>query len=431
MQSKPATANPWRPLVSGETAAHIRQVVAAVGDSLMDAGQYAGPFRFDSVEAATFHLALAAAGMGAHHQEAGRRFVEGALEQVAASEAGPSLFGGLAGVAWLLRYQARLEGSTDVDLSLDEVDGLLLQFVSSRSCRSVGFDLIEGLTGLGLYALAALPGPRAADTLAHVVRHLDEMAEVLPDGGRRWATAGRRAAPEGPSGTPAPRAYDLGAAHGVAGVISLLGQIAARGIERERALAVMGGALHWLRQQRLPVGSAGRYGYTAGDGGDDEPQVPARAAWCYGDPGIALALLVAADALGDQAMRAEALDLACGAALRPPSGNGVDDASLCHGASGLAHLFNRAYQASGDARLREAAVYWLHRALDMRDPKAPLGGYRSWFAADGVNKTWVEDPSLLTGAMGVALVLMAAADPRPPGWDHLILVAAAPAGAQA
>ena len=81
------------------------------------------------------------------------------------------------------------------------------------------------------------------------------------------------------------------------------------------------------------------------------PQVsvrPARTAWCYGDPGIAAALLLAGRAMDEPAWEREALDLARTVARRPAGNCGVNDAGLCHGAAGLGHLLNRFYQATGD-----------------------------------------------------------------------------------
>src|SRR4029450_12216233 len=88
---------------------------------------------------------------------------------------------------------------------------------------------------------------------------------------------------------------------------------------------------------------------------------PARSAWCYGDPGIAAALLLAARGVGDAGWEQTAVALACRAAERPASDTGVVNANFCHGAAGLAHLYNRMYQATGEPTLGRAALYWLAR----------------------------------------------------------------------
>ncbi|MBK8235544.1 MAG: hypothetical protein IPK74_08325 [Deltaproteobacteria bacterium] len=66
--------------------------------------------------------------------------------------------------------------------------------------------------------------------------------------------------------------------------------------------------------------------------------LPARAAWCYGDPGVALALALAAGATGDPMHHAAALALGDAISKREASRCRVYDASMCHGAIGLAHV---------------------------------------------------------------------------------------------
>jgi hypothetical protein len=152
------------------------------------------------------------------------------------------------------------------------------------------------------------------------------------------------------------------------------------------------------------------------------PRAQARVAWCYGDLGVATALLSAARCVGEPAWEREALAVARRAAERPIDQAGVQDAGLCHGAAGLGHLFNRLYQATGDSLLAEAARSWFGKALDMRHPERGIAGYASWWAGPDGNMTWMDDPGLLMGAAGVALALLAATTTIEPAWDRLLLV---------
>ncbi|HKG93849.1 MAG TPA: lanthionine synthetase LanC family protein, partial [Gemmatimonadaceae bacterium] len=131
------------------------------------------------------------------------------------------------------------------------------------------------------------------------------------------------------------------------------------------------------------------------------PWRPTRSAWCYGYPGVAAALLAAARAAGEPGWERAATELALRAARRPPDECGVVDAGLCHGAAGLAQIYNRLWQATGDERLRRAATDWAHRALDFPVP---------------------DDPGLLVGAAGVALALLATVSDVEPEWDRVLLL---------
>jgi len=73
----------------------------------------------------------------------------------------------------------------------------------------------------------------------------------------------------------------------------------------------------------------------------------------------------------------------------------VVGAGFCHGAIGLAHIFNRLYQANGEPVFREAARRWFGHVLD---------------------------ESQLEGAAGIGLALLAAMTPLEPRWDRLFLL---------
>src|SRR5690242_1740241 len=73
-----------------------------------------------------------------------------------------------------------------------------------------------------------------------------------------------------------------------------------------------------------------------------------RAAWCYGDPGIGVALLWAARETGDAELEKTALEVAWRVVGRPYEKSQVQEPGLCHGAAGLALIYNRFYQATRD-----------------------------------------------------------------------------------
>jgi lantibiotic modifying enzyme len=272
---------------------------------------------------------------------------------------------------------------------------------------------VSGLAGYGVYALECLTAPEARECLEGVVSRLAELAIHTPQG-VTWHTGPellpdhlRRQSPDGH--------HDLGVAHGVPGVLVVLALSAAVGVARPRAAGLASGAVDWVLAQRLDDTSAPRLPYWRNS--DGSTTAPARTAWCYGDPGVAMAVLVAARALGVAAWEAEATGLARAAALRAPGDSGISNAWLCHGSAGLAHVFNRMSQATGDRQIGEAARYWVARTLNLREP----GG--NGFARYPTPKPWEGDAaSLIAGATGVALALLAAASAMPPSWDRSLLV---------
>src|SRR6185295_13537864 len=109
---------------------------------------------------------------------------------------------------------------------------------------------IGGLVGFGVYALERLPRPSAVACLEQVVASLAETAERRDSGTTWWTDPGWL--PPWQS-KPAPNGYyNLGLAHGVPGVIALLGAACAAGVAADIARPLLDGAVAWLMAQRLP-----------------------------------------------------------------------------------------------------------------------------------------------------------------------------------
>jgi hypothetical protein len=202
---------------------------------------------------------------------------------------------------------------------------------------------------------------------------------------------------------------DLGVAHGMAGLLPLLARAWALGVGGPAVRALLDNAVRWLTARLIgsPTGTT----IPSFIARDIEPE-PARTAWCYGDPGVAIALLLAARDAAEPGWERTGTDLAISAARRPPELTRVTDAGVCHGTAGLAHLFNRLYQMTGEAELAAAAGFWMERTLE---------ACARALTADGGPAPW-NGPGLLEGAAGVALVLLAGCVPAEPVWDQMLLV---------
>jgi hypothetical protein len=77
---------------------------------------------------------------------------------------------------------------------------------------------------------------------------------------------------------------------------------------------LLDGAVRWLLAHMVDMASGPTVPYFVAEGAEPGP---ARPAWCYGDPGVAATLLLAARDVGKPAWAAAAIDLAVRAAARP------------------------------------------------------------------------------------------------------------------
>jgi lantibiotic biosynthesis protein len=98
----------------------------------------------------------------------------------------------------------------------------------------------------------------------------------------------------------------------------------------------------------------------------------------------------------------------------------LDTPMLCHGTAGLGQVTLHMAADTGAEDLSREARRLCLELVDQVDPDAPFG-YRS---EARLRELWgfEVDPTLLNGAPGPALVLLAAATDADPGWDRAMLL---------
>jgi len=383
----------WRPLLEGELASRAEEAVRAIREDLAEP---AYPFLEGKAGAALFHGYLGDA-------ERADQLMEHAVDALEATPMPPGLYAGFTGIAWAAHHL----GVAD---DMSEIDEILLTAITAPWTGD--YDLIRGLAGFGVYALEQFPRPSAALCLEAIVDRLDETAQRLEQG-VTWFTNPELLFPHQRERFPR-GGYNLGVAHGVPGVIAFLANACRLGIRPEKARPLLEGAVRWVLSYRGP-----RFPAWVEPGVEAQPS---RLAWCYGDPGVAAILLSAARAIGNEEWERVALDIALRATTAAPEDSGVQDAGLCHGAFGLAHLYNRIYQAGGDERFADAARLWYRRGLDMRRPERCIAGFESWELGADMQFGWRKDPGFLAGAAGIGLALLASLTSVEPEWDRLLML---------
>ena len=425
----PTPEETWSPILAGEVAARADAAVTAVAEAVRDASalpdRNAGAgFAGGQAGFALLYEYLDRARPGAGYGDLAHQRLEQAIDLLATAAQDPSLFSGFTGVSWVVEHLQggpADDGEEDED-SNEDIDQALLTLLQKTPWPH-DYDLVSGLAGYGVYALERLPRPSAVTCLELVVEHLADLAEPRPEG-LAWNTPlslvpemNRPWYPEGLD--------NLGLAHGTPGVVALLARVCSSGVAAERSRSLLAQAVSWLLAQKMTDSEISVFPYAVGSGFKVRP---ARTAWCYGDPGIALALLAAGRVAEEAAWEREAIALARAAARRPPESCNINDAGLCHGAAGLGHVLNRLYQATGDPELLESARTWFARALDYWDPSRGIGGFLTYTPVDEKfdEMGWIEDAGLLIGSTGMALALLAASSAVDPAWDRLMLMSPLP-----
>jgi len=399
---------PWQPLLTGELAARAVDAIRAIAGDIPRHPLRQPGLAGGDAGLALFYWYLARAGEGG--DDLAETYLEQAADAMAEVALPPALFGGYAGVAWTVEHLCSppdqpLDETADPGADID--DALLA--LASRSPWTESYDLIKGLVGIGVHALERRRRPGAAALLDRIALRLAELAEPSGDGLVLWTPPEVLSAParaRHPDGH-----CDLGVAHGMPAAIALLASI-----DGDEARRVREGLTRSMAAARRRAADGSLFPSSI-DRRDPRPDTRCRAAWCYGDPGIAAALLRGARAAADPSLEQLALEAGRAAAARTPVSAGVVDAGLCHGAAGLLHVFNRLYQATGDDAFRAAALGWAEDALARR--AGGVGGYRSYQPTEP--SPWFDDAGFLTGAAGIGLALLAAVSDVEPRWDVALL----------
>jgi lantibiotic biosynthesis protein len=424
----------WSPLFVGEEKEKMLRAVSRVAGILKEPSEAWFPAHSPETtgDATNFTLANGMAGIGTfftycflslkdeEYAERAGAYLDLALDAVENAPMPTSLFTGLSGVCWLTDH-ARKSGVGEIpDDLLDRIDLLLIKSLNPAKWGG-HYDLISGLVGMGIYALHRLPRKSAQRHLWQIVHKLDSWSEETSSG-VTWHTPGRllhrtrqRDAPEG--------LYDLGLAHGVSGVISLLAQVVRSGIEAELAETLLRGAVRWVFLQNLSADKAAIFPTLIIPG---HPPMDGTLAWCYGDLGVAVALFHAGRALGESEWERAALQTVHHAAEQSEEALKTrTSAAFCHGHVGIAHIFNRFFQATGDNTCRDAARWWFQKSIeDQKNDGEGIAGFISSIP-DPENteiNTWPNNPSLLNGAAGIAAALLASVSDVEPVWDSLFLL---------
>jgi len=425
-------ADPWRPILAGDLAAKCGEVLVDIADNLgrfID-NPYPGQFGFDpdplqrQILAASLSRGDAALALlfsylqewrpGHGYDQLANRFMTRAGKALADLPLPPYLFSGFCGIAWTATHLHRRQGFPADDDPAEPLDEIVHQMVESTPWTQ-DYDLVAGLVGFGVYAAERLPGSHAEACLENIVHRLAELAEHRPEG-VTWLTPPHMLPPQHSQHHPAGY-YNLGVAHGIPGVIVILATASAAGIARDVATSLLEGAVDWMLAQQQPAAAGTRFPAWVYPG---TPPGESRLAWCYGDPGVAGALLCAARCCGRDDWRDTAIAIGLDAAEVSLEASGVVDPPLCHGAAGLGHIFNRIHQVTSDERLAAASRRWFEQVLVLRRSDNDVAGFFCW---EGERE--IPSPGFLTGTAGIGLALLSAVAPIFPAWDRLLLQSAA------
>jgi len=332
----------------------------------------------------------------------------------------PSFAGGLAGVGWLLQHAVDNKFlDADAQHLLGKMDTALYQWMMTEIERG-NYDYLYGATGVALYFLRkAAIDEQYTTGLANFVNTLEAQA-IAEQEMVKWKAFMLHEGMYGPNACG--DTYNLGLSHGIPSIIAFLVKASRQAALAAQCHHLIEKSCRFLQHHMRPPEKYGSYfGYLLN--GDGEQTPASRLAWCYGDLGVCTTLWQAGEALQQENIKAAALEIArFNAPKRDLAAGYVQDACFCHGASGIAHIYHKMYQHTGELLFSEAAAFWYEKTLAMATFEDGLAGYKTFTGTDPSNGEWHNVPGLLEGVSGIGLSLISAVAGFEPAWDEALLL---------
>ncbi|MGH3901617.1 MAG: lanthionine synthetase C family protein [Pseudonocardiaceae bacterium] len=255
------------------------------------------------------------------------------------------------------------------------------------------YDLINGLSGIGRILLAAAEAGHtdAEPGLLAASSSLTTMINTSDGDRPGWW----RPTPHHPAALADPHncdAANTGLAHGIAGPLAFLAACHLAGRGSARQAEAIRAAARWLLRWRTGDGWPPQI--TADDlaGTATAPSTRGRRdAWCYGAPGIGVALLAAGHALNYPDLIGAGRASVDALAARPGTWD-TEGPTLCHGSAGVLLCAD----VTGSTTTADAA---LKELTGQYDPRLPF------FFQHRDHGQATNEPGLLVGAAGIALTL--------------------------
>jgi lantibiotic modifying enzyme len=317
---------------------------------------------------------------------------------------------GMAGFGWTIMHMQENELiNIEVNPLLHEID-IYLEKMLFYELEQGNYDFLHGAVGVALYFLKRTQyNSQATLILQKFVVALEKMA-IRSGESLKWASWLNK---------ESRRVYNISLSHGMSSIVALLSKLYSVGIEQVRTASMLNGAVHFILQQQLDPHfySSCFPAYAI----ESEDKISgSRLAWCYGDLGIASALWMAGQAVQNKLWKEKAIDVFLHAAQRRSvKTEHIIDAGLCHGAAGIAHIFNRIYQQTHIPTFEQTRNYWLQQTIHMATFEDGLAGYKT-YAGKGIG--YKNETNLLEGVAGIGLAFIAAADPACLSWDECLLL---------
>ena len=320
----------------------------------------------------------------------------------------PSFCDGIAGIGWLIEHLEQnnfIECNTDTILK--DADHYLFNSMINDFNKGKGYDFLHGAIGKGLYLLKR----KNINTiyLENITNCLLETAESPKKDQLTWKSTHHQTGK---------LIYNLSLSHGITSIINFNSRLYKKGIAKKNSMKIIQNTTNYLLNIRSTnkLSLFPNYIYL-----NEINNNASRMAWCYGDLGVGITLWQSSQVLNDKKIEKKAIEILLHSSKRCDAiKNFVVDAGLCHGTSGIAHIFNRMHLNSGINEFKIASDFWFEETIKMAKYNDGLAGFKAWRSPKygGIQN----DYGLLEGIAGIGLALISTVSDIEPTWDECLLL---------
>ena len=325
----------------------------------------------------------------------------------------PAFADGLAGLGWLIEHLSQNEFmQVNTNEIIGELDDFLYQFMGEEMKKG-NYDYLHNASGIALYFLSRKSNSKSDQYLTEYINLLDEHKEI-ENNTIKWKFKNLN------KDYKRVEQYNLSLSHGMASIVSILSKIYKMGVNKAITFQLLRGSIDYILSNQFDIKNSTSY-FPNSVSLEGDKSTSSRLAWCYGDLGIGVSLWNASKAINDKELEKKSIEILLHSSKRRDLiENMVVDAGLCHGAAGIAHIFNRMFINTKIQEFKDAADYWFKETLKMAKFEDGFAGYKIWRTEE--QGGWTNDFSFLEGIAGIGLALISAVSDIEPAWDECLLL---------
>lgn len=347
----------------------------------------------------------------------GVELISDCIEKINMGYSYPTYCTGIAGFGWTLQH---LKTKDFINIDCDELLSPFDEFLHNQmifDIRQGNYDFLHGALGYGFYFLSRYEYTENVQLKNNYQSYLSELVNTLgkisiSDGiTLKWEST--LDIEKGNKG------FNLGLSHGISSILNLATRLHKFDVFKESTSKIIIGSSNYIlgfkdnHAENLSL-------FPSWIEKDKLPEYNSRIAWCYGDLGIGLSLLHAAQSLGVSSIKNHALEILGHTTKRKlPDDTLVSDAGVCHGSYGNAHIYQKLWQNTKHESFKELVDFWITDGIQKAIYEDGYAGYKQW---EGFVGSWMPQLSLLEGVAGIGLVIIDYLSDEPNSWDECLLI---------